>query len=234
MKSKQLKRAALLSLGVLLGAASTARATSRTPDVQATFQAGFGLFEPNIGSRAARKYHESLYEAATHEKFMTFTRYVSRAGGRKDFGQLGMRFQLGQWEVRSENDDSLRVTPLSLGAAYRNDILSRRWKIPLIPYAAAGIASYVWSGSGAFRLIDASAGSGNSSLDAASGTFANAGVNLDLSVFTPRAFKSSRIKTAALFLEWHRTWLTNFGAAPSDVRLDLSATQVRMGLTLDL
>ena len=234
MKTRQHMRVTLISLGILLQSTSTANAADNTVGVHTTLQAGFGIYEPVVGSEEALAYHNDLYEAGTTEKFITFTRYFPSSWFRGHYSQIGLRFQTGQWRVQSTSEESLRVIPLSLGASYRNDFLPKRLGIPLVPYGGGGVASYLWSGSGAFRLIDASASGDHSAIDAVSGTYVNLGLNLDLGVFSRRSFKRSRVKATSLFIEWHQTWLNNFEFDSQDARLNLSDSQWRMGLTVDL
>jgi len=48
-------------------------------------------------------------------------------------------------QVRSEADEtSFNLMPISVGAVYRYTQLDDKWRIPLVPYAKAGLSYYVW------------------------------------------------------------------------------------------
>lgn len=46
--------------------------------------------------------------------------------------------------VRSSDQTALRLIPLSLLAVYRFDVLAERWRVPLVPYAKAGLNYTFW------------------------------------------------------------------------------------------
>jgi hypothetical protein len=80
----------------------------------------------------------------------------------KEFGQLGAGISLGYmskkahtWESGSDPADpnrprsagdsnTFRLFPFSLNAVYRFTVLDDEYGIPVVPYARAGVAYYVW------------------------------------------------------------------------------------------
>jgi len=220
--------------GALL-ASTSALAGWERPDVTSTLQLTLGEFNPTLGSEDAADYHKGHFSKDATEQSIVLTRYFPRPLLARRWGQLGMRFQLGQWRTQTNAGDSLRVIPLSVGLAYRWDTLERHHDIPLLGYAGVGVASYLWSGKGAFRLRDKERDSTHESTGAASGTFAALGLalNLDYLSFTRNSSRLNSYHTASLYAEWHATRLNNFEDTPSDAHLDLSASQWRFGVTMD-
>jgi hypothetical protein len=223
------------TLTASLLASTSALAAWERPDVTSTLQLTLGEFNPTLGSQDAASYHTDHFTKDATEQSIVLTRYFPRPLLARRWGQLGMRFQLGQWKTQTSAGDSLRVIPLSVGLAYRWDTLDQHYDIPLLGYAGAGVASYLWSGRGAFRLQDKERGNTHESTGAASGTFVALGLalNLDCLALTQNSSRLNSYHTASLYAEWHITQLNNFEDTPSDAHLDLSASQWRFGLTMD-
>jgi hypothetical protein len=69
-------------------------------------------------------------------------------------GTLGPGFSAGYWQVtaksftltgdRSAEDTSLKLYPMYLAAVLRGDTLWRNYRIPVVPYAKAGIGMTLW------------------------------------------------------------------------------------------
>lgn len=220
--------------GALLASTSALAAWER-PDVTSTLQLTVGEFNPTLGSQGGSAYHKSRFPKDGTEQSIVLTRYFPRPLLARRWGQLGMRFQLGHWKTQASGGDSLQVIPLTVGLAYRWDTLDRHKDIPLLGYAGAGVASYLWSGRGAFRLRDKDQSSSHETDGAASGVFLSLGLALNLDCFylTRNTNRINSYHTASLYAEWHKTRLNNFEDTPSAAHLDLSASQWRFGLTMD-
>lgn len=236
----KLPRPTSLLVGLFVVLIASPGIAGEREDVSTTVQISVGSFDPKIGTSDAAEYHDETFDEEL-EKTIIFTKYLPGELIRRDYGQLGLRLQMGQWRVTkevtsdSETTASLRVVPLSLGLAYRCDTLTQRWAVPLTGYASGGVASYLWYGKGPFRESDASESSTHEAIDATSGYFLSMGIGLNLDFLFNRTFNTAAksYQVASLLVEWHRTWLNNFEDDTSPGRLDLSSEQWRFGIAID-
>ncbi len=227
---------------MVIGLLSTPRQSFAREDVSTTLQISLGNFEPTIGSDIAQDYHNETFDERALEQTVILTRYFPNELIRRNLGQLGLRFQIGQWQVTQDSakntgeETSLRVLPLSLGLAYRFDALTQYWSMPFTGYAASGLASYIWYGKGPFREKDQNRSASYEDIDAASGYFVSIGLGLNLDFILRQSYStgSKSYHTASLLVEWHRTWLNNFKSDTNPGRLDLSTEQWRIGIAIDM
>ncbi|NVB80360.1 MAG: hypothetical protein HOV81_18345 [Kofleriaceae bacterium] len=101
--------------------------------------------------------YEQMFGGASVLPMLDLDRFFFRS-----FGQLGLGISVGYmgkkahpWKLGSSPDDpkrpralgddnSFRLIPLSLNAIYRLTYLDDEFGIPIVPYAKAGLAYYVW------------------------------------------------------------------------------------------
>jgi hypothetical protein len=131
----------------------------------------------------------------------------------KGFGQLGAGVSIGYmgrkahpWQAGSDpndknrprsagDDNTFRLFPLSVNAVYRLTVLDDEYGIPLIPYARAGLAYYVWwvtAPSGDFAKTCTSGGS-----DPMCATTSARGASLGVVGSIGLAIRAERIDTSA-------------------------------------
>ena len=129
-------------------------------------------------------------------------------------------------QMRTGDETSLRLIPLSLGLVYRADMLRDRVGSPLVPYAKAGLDCTLW------RMADTA---GSDSSGRTFGWHAAAGVTLDLSFLDTEAAMSmdreAGVNQTALFFEVVRYDLTGFGSGSA---LHVGDTTWFAGLMLEL
>lgn len=101
--------------------------------------------------------YEQMFGGASVVPMLDLDRFLIRR-----FGQLGLGISVGYmgkkahpWKLGSSPDDpkrpratgddnTFRLIPLSLNAIYRLTYLDDEFGIPLVPYAKAGLAYYIW------------------------------------------------------------------------------------------
>jgi hypothetical protein len=157
------------------------------------------------------------------------------------FGSLALGFSVGYGEEYGKsldddgnpNDESaaIRVVPLKLLGVYRLDLVARRWGIPLVPYAKAGLIHSVFSftkGSSVEVL------GGQRAIGGKWGYQGTLGVSLQLDFLEPRMARdfdtSMGVNHSYLFAEYTLQEVNNFGSASP---LDLSSRHWMFGLALE-
>lgn len=209
-------------------------------DITGTIQLSAGHFNPDIGTKSEQQYYNATFAEDSLEATLMVAKYFPQELLPRSLGQFGLRLQLGQWRVSSEESDtasaaaSLRVIPLNIGVTYRLDSLWRLWAIPVIGYATSGVSGYVWQGKGPFREVAKNQDSAHETLDVTSGYFVSVSLGLNLDpLFSSLRSNSKSYRIASLLIEWQRNWLNNFKGKSDTESLDLSGDQWRIGLALD-
>ena len=159
MHAISLRIAALVAL--LAPAAAVAQTDDGIPKERQsprswTFHLRFGNYYPQIDEEAG------LTDAPFERAFGTDGRLLAQAGLERyvfdAFGTLGIGVSLGFSEFygkgffaegpdageRSGDSTSFTVVPLQAFAAYRFDVLAREASVPLVPYAKAGVGTWMW------------------------------------------------------------------------------------------
>jgi len=141
------------------------------------------------------------------------------------FGTLGPGFSFGYTEMSapaplssgggvSAEQTNIEIFPFYAVAVLRIDVLWHDYKIPIVPYAKAGVAMTVWH---TFTDSGTSSFNGNNGLGTTWGEQFAAGGALALNWLDPRAAmamdQSAGINTTYLFAEWMLANLDNFGSS---------------------
>jgi hypothetical protein len=152
----------------------------------------------------------------------------------------GKQQSLGYDACISGDEISLRVVPIALLAIYRFDVLSKRYRIPVIPYAKAGLAYYFWwFGSSGSYVSEITVGSGDkaSTRKTAGGTFGfvlQPGIAIDLSAIdTAAAYAIDQeigLNRFTLFVEFNGAFINAFGSSGV---LNLSDKSFNAGLSFE-
>jgi len=135
--------------------------------------------------------------------------------------------------VRADQTTSLTIMPMYVVAVLRADVVTRETKIPLVPYAKAGLGYALWwvgDGDDAAETDDHVKGKGASY----GYQFALGGMLL-LDFFDPRAAReadnSIGINNSYLFTEWYYSDLSGFG---SNNRMQVGTSTWMLGLALEI
>jgi hypothetical protein len=120
------------------------------------FHLQFGGYYPQIDEQAG------LSDAPFQRVFGDSNRTIVQAGLERylfdAFGTLGLGLSLGYSEFygrgffaegpdageRSGDSTSFTVVPIQAYAAYRFDVLAQAFNVPLVPYAKAGVGTWMW------------------------------------------------------------------------------------------
>lgn len=112
------------------------------PDVDAEFKAG----DPPVGPHEqffGKKRRLMSQLEVDYQFFRAFgTAAVALQVGY--FRETANAFELGT-DKRSADETSLTLIPTALSLVYRFDVAARRWGIPLVPYAKAGLSYTMWT-----------------------------------------------------------------------------------------
>lgn len=137
------------------------------PPIQWTFGMKFGPYVPDIdsefdlGADEEGPYEEMFGGATTMVAFEVDRYFAYPAGQLGVTGGLGIMGKTAKaYEidaatgmvvrdangapVRSKEDTSFRLLPLTAGVVYRLTYLDDRWSIPIVPYGRAGLSYYLW------------------------------------------------------------------------------------------
>ena len=189
----------------------------------------FGPFRPNIDSEfTTGTPYKTYFGSGNHLMsqveldFQIFHGFGSAAVGASIgyFSQSANAFLAADPTLRSGDKTTLLLLPLSVSAVYRFDVLAERHRIPLIPYAKAGLDYTFWSitdgnGNVAHWTSDDKlrAGTGQGGTP---GWHAAAGMTLLLDVFDPGAARELDseigVNHTHLFVEGGYYNVTGFGA----------------------
>lgn len=152
--------------------------------------------------------------------------------------QQGLAYQ----DCISGDQSTFNLVPLALMLVYRFDVLSKRWRIPFIPYVKVGLGYYIWwvSSSGSFttelttKTTNAQGRTQENSVTASGaslGVVVRPGIALDLSAIDWRAARAIDqeigLNRVTAFVEFNGSFVNGFGAAN---KLDLSDTSLSAGL----
>lgn len=147
---------------------------------------------------------------------------------------------LGYDKCISGDEMTLRIVPLSLLAVYRFDVLSKRYRIPVIPYMKAGLAYYFWwFGTSGSYVSEITTGTGESATTrkTAGGTFGfvlHPGIAIDLSAIDQSAAfaidQEIGLNRFTLFVEFNGAFINGFGRSGV---LDLSDKSFNAGLSFE-
>lgn len=139
--------------------------------------------------------------------------------------------------TRSGDTTALNIVPVALMLVYRFDVLALRYKVPLVPYAKAGLAYSAWfiqSGSGGIPSIPKP---GGGTYDGYGGTFGfvlQPGLALLLDIIDPGTARAMDaeigINHTYLFCELNYSNINGFGQKD---RLNLSDTTLNAGLAFE-
>lgn len=146
--------------------------------------------------------------------------------------------------MRSTGEEtSFRLIPMSAGIVYRFTALDDRWRIPLVPYARAGLSYYLWwitAPDGSIAEVptadcpDLNGCDGNRALGASLGWQVSLGMSLRAERFDPQAELSLRnelgIEHAGLYAELVHASVDGFG---SDTRLHVGDTTWFAGVNFE-
>jgi hypothetical protein len=107
--------------------------------------------------------------------------------------------------ARSSDDTALRLIPFSLLAVYRFDVFAERWKVPLVPYAKAGLNYTLWKvtdGNGGVATLTVGGRGNGGTL----GWQASAGLAFQLDALDPASMREldsdCGLNHMYLFAEW--------------------------------
>jgi hypothetical protein len=142
----------------------------------------------------------------------------------------------------SGDETTFNLVPVALMLVYRFDVLSKRFRIPLIPYVKVGLGCYIWwvSSSGSFTTELTTSytddqGRPQQATSTASGASAGLvvrpGIAIDLSAIDWLAARAIDqeigLNRVTAFVEFNGSFVNGFGAAN---KLDLSDTSLSAGL----
>lgn len=141
----------------------------------------------------------------------------------------------------SGDTDKFNVVPIAVMLIYRFDVLSKRYRIPIIPYMKVGFAYYIWwfgnSNSFASQYDVTTASGETETRSAAGGTMGvvlHPGLALDLSALDPRAARAIDqeigLNRVAAFVELDAALVNGFNQGRA---LNLSDTTVSAGLSFE-
>lgn len=144
-------------------------------------------------------------------------------------------------DCTSGDTDKFNVVPIALMFIYRFDVLSKRFRVPLIPYVKVGLAYYVWwfGNSDSFSSQYSVTGSDGAtqSRPAAGGSFGvvlHPGLAIDLSAIDPRAARAIDqeigLNRVAAFVELDAALVNGFGQGRA---MNLSDTTLSAGLSFE-
>ncbi len=151
----------IAALAALLAPAGASAQQEHTPQPRQSprdwaFHLQFGGYYPQIDESAG------LSDTPFQRVFGDSNRVIAQAGLErylfKAFGTLGVGLSLGYSEFygsgffaegpdageRSGDSTSFTVVPVQAYAAYRFDVLAQEMNIPLVPYAKAGVGTWMW------------------------------------------------------------------------------------------
>jgi hypothetical protein len=141
----------------------------------------------------------------------------------------------------SGDEIKFNLVPIALMLVYRFDVLSKRFRIPLIPYAKVGLGYYIWwvGDSGNFtselttrRTVNDRVETTTTSASGASlGVVVRPGIAIDLSAIDWRAAhaidQEIGLNRVTAFIEFNGSFVNGFGAKN---KLDLSDMSFSAGL----
>ncbi len=210
-------RLAVVSVLVLAASPAVAMTISqRASEPRIGLGVNVGFFEPPLASGLG----DRVRDDGTPLVSLSLARYFDGSSA-LGLGQFGLELSAGTWRV--EGDPGLRVTPLAASLVWRNDLLRRHLDVPLLLYAEIGGDYYRWSADGAMRLDgDESGGT--------AGMHVGAALGIDLDFGRPMGGKT--YTSAALVLRVEQAFIDGFGT--SREHYDFSATQVSLGLAIDI
>lgn len=138
----------------------------------------------------------------------------------------------------SGDEVKLNVVPVSLLVVYRMDELSKRFRVPIIPYLRIGVgATFWWMGSSSSYVLSRSNGSGEESTQtsgASYGLVVHPGLAIDLSAIDSQAARSLDsevgINRVSLFFEMQGSYI---GLWSKSNKLNLSDTTFSGGLSFE-
>lgn len=141
----------------------------------------------------------------------------------------------------SGDTDKFNVVPIAIMLIYRFDVLSKRYRIPIIPYMKVGFAYYVWwfgnsnSFAAQYEVTKADGATESRSAAGASiGVVLHPGLSLDLSALDPRAARAIDqeigLNRIAAFVELDAALVNGFGVGRV---LNVSDTTVSAGLSFE-
>lgn len=141
-------------------------------------------------------------------------------------------------DCTSGAEDILSVVPLSLLLTYRFDVLSTRYRIPLIPYMKVGLVySFWWLGNTDETVTTVKIRDTEEWDKAQGGVFGlglHPGIALNLSALDPSAARAIDqeigLNRVTAFAELNYLWVNGFGRAN---KLDLSDLSVSAGLAFE-
>lgn len=236
MNAHSLRIAALAA--VLVPAAASAQAEVDRPVQERhsprdwTFHLQFGGYYPQLDQSTG------LTDEPFQRVFGSSNRLITQAGLERylfdAFGTLGLGVSLGYSEFygkgffaagpdageRSSDNTSFRTVPIQAFLAYRFDVLAENFNVPLVPYAKAGVGTWLWWTGGE---------SGQRG-----GFSYGGGMQLLLDFFDPRlAAEFDRevgVNNSYLFVDWAAWKVDGFGSEGFDLSDD---GILSIGLALD-
>jgi hypothetical protein len=162
------------------------------------------------------------------------------------FGQLGVGLSLGYWQktasafaentsqtdsdrARAADRNAFRLIPTALSAVYRFTWLDDEYAIPIVPYARAGLAYYLWwisVNNGDFAKICDSTGQmcGNKAYGASLGVQGSIGLSIRaerIDASAAMSMRESGIQHAGIYGELSAAKVDGFG---SDKKLSVGGT----------
>jgi hypothetical protein len=224
----------IVALAALLLPAAEAAAQQRVPQSprEWTFHLQFGGYFPEIDSEAG------LTSRPFERVFGDSDRVLTQAGLERSlfdaFGTLGLGVSAGYSEFygkgffaegpnageRSSDNTSFIVVPLQAFLAYRFDPLALRWGIPLVPFAKAGVGTWLWW-------------TGGESGQRAGFSY-GAGLQLHLDFFDPRLAtefdRNIGVNNSYLYVDWTGWQVDGFSSDGFDLSDD---SIISFGLALD-
>ena len=172
----------------------------------------------------------------------SYCRVREQNGGRVYYRPSDPAKALAYSDCISGDQTTFNLVPIALMLVYRFDVLSKRLRIPLIPYVKVGLGYYVWwvSSSGSFSTeLTASytdeqgrpQQATSNAAGASAGIVVRPGIAIDLSAIDWRASRAIDqeigLNRVTAFVEFNGSFVNGFGAAN---KLDLSDTSLSAGL----
>lgn len=185
----------------------------------------FGANQMLLGSLA--------FEYQLFQRFGSFSAGLSLGYAEVSASALETRASADQADRRVAQTASLTLVPAKLYAAYRFDWLALKWRVPLVPYAKAGLVGAYWRSTTGSKTETVSGARGAGTKFGLSGTL---GAALLLDVFDPRLARDfdtgMGVNHTYLFAEFTIEELNNFWLQPAK-SIDFSSRHWTFGLALE-
>jgi hypothetical protein len=150
-----------------------------------------------------------------------FWLHAARALPFRQYGTIELGGGVGYWSVSGHavtannvptvEKTSFKIVPTEVSVTYRADVLWERWRVPLVPYARAGLERYNWWITGP--------GGGTSKTGATNGLSWGGGVGLVLDLLDPTLAREldadSGINHTILVFDAKKSKVDDFGSKSS-------------------